>query len=92
MAKEYRYKSTFASEVKAIPLPENDKQLSIASLKALKGLIPSDIDVSANPDAVYCALAAGRNQTNAPAHTIIESNPRKRLQKHRCKSQKHRCK
>ena len=56
MAKEYRYKSTFASEVKAIPLPENDKQLSIASLKALKGLIPSDIDVSANPDAVYCAF------------------------------------
>lgn len=70
--KDFLYKTTFASIPKIISSDEeNNKQLALASLEPLRGLVPPNIDFDANADAVFCtANAALANFVNKNGDSI----------------------
>lgn len=70
MNKEFKYKTSFSSNLEHISNEKLDKYLSDASLAKLKPLIPLDIDLKNNKDIIACVLniaVAGRTNANGDA-------------------------
>lgn len=66
--KNYKYKISFSSRIKAVIPTGRDKFLAKASLDSLKGILPDDINVDDNPDLLYIAgnaFVAGMSNLNS---------------------------
>jgi hypothetical protein len=76
----YKYKATFTSEAKVINPSEQDRFVAKASLAALRGILPPDINPEDNPDLLYisCNGSVGglvnRNDDGVTNETAIAIN------------------
>lgn len=55
MSREFRYKTTFVTTAKVIATEDEDRFISKASLRGLKGLVPEGLDIEGNPDLLFIA-------------------------------------
>src|SRR5574343_1351101 len=78
---KFKYKATFASKIDIIVPTEEDKYLSIASLKNLAQYFPNDLQIDESPDLLYIAMPSynggianrnGDSITKATAISIAE--------------------